>query len=352
MRGMQGRFATAAILLLAGTALCFGCTKQGVCDTDPADPECCMVCQDDPTAPWCFENEHNAGSCAEPTCDCDAQPRDGGMDGGETDAGPCAGACDAEHCLDGACVDCTEATAGDDCGGDTPLCDTDTNTCVECTSNTDCTDEAMPICDGGSCRGCTEDTDCEDMTDTPVCDEPSGRCAECTVDSEETTCPPPDNLACDPTELTCTGAERGSLGFCQPCVSDSECITNASGTNRCVPMQFEGSPHGTYCLLDLESYRTATSMPSAPCPDRMVTARTETSILGVEAEYCFVRETLTTCEAVVDTFGDLCPGGDSDCGDPGLDDASCEAGRCTYECSGGSDCATGICTGAPTTYCQ
>ena len=334
-----------------------GCTTQGVCQTNPADPVCCSDCQIDRSHLWCDENEWNAGSCAEPTCDCDAPPDGGPADAGpdaeiEVDAGPCGMACADPTPLcresDGMCVTCL----GDgDCEGGTPRCDTTAGECVACLANADCGAPTLPICDEGTCRACTADTDCEAMGATPVCDEPSGQCVECTVDTEETTCPAPDNRACHPAELTCTGAERGSLGFCQGCVSDSECVTDGMGTLRCVPMQFEGSPHGTYCLRDLESYRTATSMPAAPCPDQMVTARTEMSVLGVEAEYCFIQENLATCEAVLG-YRDLCPAGDADCGAPGLDDASCQTGTCTYECAASRDCATGLCTGGGPRYCQ
>lgn len=123
------------------------------------------------------------------------------------------------------------------------------------------------------------------------------------------------------------------------------------GTLRCVPMQFDGALHGSYCLRDLESYRGAIDDPAAPCPERMVSTRAERSVFGTEATYCFVRETITTCEAVVG-FGDLCPGGDADCGASGLDDASCQAGRCTYECLGASDCGSGLCVGGGPSYCQ
>ena len=56
------------------------------------------------------------------------------------------------------------------------------------------------------------------------------------MDSEATSCPAPDNFACDPEDLIYTGAPRGSVGVCRACVADSECATDY----RCVPTAFAG----------------------------------------------------------------------------------------------------------------
>ena len=275
---------------------------------------------------------------------------DSAVDAADTnppDAGPCGGACTgATPVCDTTTETCVACTDNTHCAAPAAFCDTTSNECVACLMNSDCTDDTMPICEAGACRGCAADSDCTDIAATPVCDEPSGRCVECTVDSEETTCPAPDNRACHPTELTCTGAERGTLGFCEACVSDSECLMDAPETLRCVPMNFEGSPHGTYCLIDQTTL-------GAICPNQQASQQLATSVGGVESQYCFVREGISTCEAVTG-FGDACPGGSSDCGAPGLDDGYCNmAGRCSYACLGPSDCGGGVpCSGAATRYCD
>ena len=299
-----------------------------------------VLCTDDPTAPGCETTDSGPDSATDSAADA--------TDTNVPDAGPCGGACTgATPVCDTTTETCVACTDNTHCAAPTALCDTASNACVACLINTDCTDETTPICDAGNCRGCAADSDCTDIASTPVCDEPSGRCVECSVDTEETTCPAPDNFACHPTELTCTGAERNTLGFCEACVSDSECITNASATSRCVPMSFpSGAPHGTYCLVD-----QTTLSPAGPCPDLMTADRLAMSVGGEESTYCFVQENITTCEAVLG-FNDLCPGGDADCGAPGLADGHCEGGTCTYECSGGRDCSSGSCTGAPTRYCE
>ena len=288
---------------------------------------------------------------------CDPSPTptdtglaDTGVDAADTgvDAGPCGGACTgATPVCDTTTETCVACLDNTHCAAPTALCDTTSNECVACLGDSDCTaDATMPICESGACRACAADADCTAMTATPVCDEPSGRCVECTVDSEETTCPAPDNFACHPTELTCTGAERGSLGFCEACVSDTECGATAPAVARCVPMDFEGSPHGTYCLIDQTTL-------GAICPNQQASQQLATSVGGVESQYCFVREGISTCEAVTG-FGDACPGGSSDCGAPGVDDGYCNmAGTCSYACLGPRDCGGGVpCSGAPTRYCD
>lgn len=71
------------------------------------------------------------------------------------------------------------------------------------------------------------------------------------------------------------------------------------------------------------------------------------SVLGIEGEYCFPVESLTTCEAILN-FKDACTE-DTECGAEGLDDGLCigpdGAERCTYACSGSADCAGVVCTG-------
>jgi len=175
-----------ALALLVAT----GCVEATPCSERPDDPACQpWVCCSTPSAEGCDPAEV-ARRCADagPLGDAgpDAAPHDAAPpDAG--DAGPCGGTC----------------------ADPTPLCDTMSNTCVACLGDGDCTDPAAPICAAGACRGCTADAECESMATTPTCDEPSGRCVECTPDTEATTCPAPGNLACHPTDLTCTGAERG-----------------------------------------------------------------------------------------------------------------------------------------------
>lgn len=195
---------------------------------------------------------------------------------------------------------------------------------------------ATPVCLEGACIGCRGDEDCGG--DVPVCDIGSGACVQCTPELEQALCPDETSgepgPACDPATKTCTGAPRGSVSGCGSCVSDSECEAGS----RCVPMEFNGQAHGSYCLQ---------VAPNGLCPNGAPAKVMATSALGVQGEYCFVRELLTTCEAVT-SFGDACSD-DSGCGATGADDGLCVgpdgAGACTYACSGARDCIGVPCTG-------
>ncbi|MBO6940953.1 MAG: hypothetical protein JJ863_38620 [Deltaproteobacteria bacterium] len=331
----------------------YGCSDDVNCVEEPDDPDCVASCMDDPTLPGCGDmgpgdmGMGDAGPCGMCT----------GGDVCDEASGSCVaclgdGDCGDDVCLvddaDSANNECVGCVDSEDCSGALGTCDEENHECVGCLMDSDCEDPTAPQCNAGTCGDCTSHDACMGRSDTPACDEPSGECVECTVDSEETACPAPDNFACDPTLLTCTGAERGTLGVCQQCVSDSECVEN----HRCVPTTFTddmGMTHeASYCLLDF-----ATSGEAA-CPTRWPARRLATSVGGIEAEYCFVRDSQTTCDAVR-AFGDLCPGGDDDCGVPGIGDGVCREGLCTYACLGDRDCANGEmdeCTGADPTYCD
>lgn len=276
---------------------------------------------------------------------------DAGSDGGRSDADTdCAS---SSHCigraatpvcdtLTGACVECTAASQAL-CAASGEVCRDEGHECVGCNTNDDCT-EGAPHCGGDNeCGACVNDSECAKYG--KVCD--AGQCVECTVATEQTQCPDLDPTpgdqgpACDPVALTCTGERRGSLGTCgRPvtsgdtrivrCVSDSEC----SMGHRCVPTTFKGADYGNYCLLVAQNDSC-----SAPWPRQL----SATSVGGLDGKYCFPRALLATCEAVVE-FGSSCVV-DDDCGREGISDGHCEGGRCTYGCSGDSDCNGTTCTG-------
>jgi len=216
--------------------------------------------------------------------------------------------------------------------------------CTDWVSASDCGVDA-PVCSGdGACGKCSLDADCAGFPGTPSC-SPGGSCVECTPDTETTACDASkENRACDPVALTCTGEPRGTVGTCgRPttagdkrvvrCVSDSEC---ADGS-KCLAMSFNDQPYGSYCLL---------VAPVGLCPDQYAAKRSATSVGGVVGNYCFPREKLTTCEAVIG-FATLCTT-DAECGRADVDDGFCEgpegAKACTYACSGDRDCNGTTCT--------
>jgi len=352
MRKATGRRAVPAIGFLS--SLHVGCLleTENHCLDDANQPGCPELCLDDPTLAHCD------------AVDPDQYVQDAGACGTCTVHLPF---CDPATTT---CVACTEANGcacwrDAPCGADAPVCSN--GQCVGCSSDDDCA-----VFEGmgrthchrstGSCEACEQD--CGATVDTKVCEPVSGTCVECTVDTEETACPPApgedEGPACDPVAFTCTGAIRGSLGFCQSCISDSECgMAVAYGTYRCVPISFQGAAHGTFCALDLATHRDAIGDAAAPCPDRQPAAVTLTSIGSVEADYCVVRTSLTTCEAVLGISNDACSV-DDDCGVPGLSDAICRDSLCTYECVSDRDCPGGsnqpgpddVCNGIGVTTCD
>lgn len=230
--------------------------------------------------------------------------------------------------------------------GDREICTEDSTFpgCTDWVAGSDCEANA-PVCSGdGECGSCGQDADCAGFPGTPSCSA-SGACVECTPATETTACgPSKGNRACDPVALTCTGEPRGTVGTCGrpitagdkrvvPCVSDSEC---AEG-NKCLVMSFNDQPYGSYCLQ---------IAPVGLCPDQFAAKKSATSVGGIVGNYCFPREKLTTCEAVIG-FAAPCTT-DADCGRAEVDDGHCEgpdgAKACTYACSGDRDCSGTTCT--------
>ncbi len=133
-----------------------------------------------------------------------------------------------QYCENNTCVtcesgvwngeECVECTDNDDCADktDTPVCYTDTNTCVECLTYSDCKNEEKPQCDEAShtCKSCFDidpekpvwaDTQCVQCVNSTDC--------ETTLVCKENTCSP-----CE-TEEECK--EKGTNYHCS---KDSTCI--------------------------------------------------------------------------------------------------------------------------------
>ena len=118
-----------------------------------------------------------------------------------------------------------ECSSDAECSGLKPHCDTETHTCVGCTTDADCTDPANPACQpDGSCGECsaTNDTLCVGTTE-PVCETSAGICVMCTPgpDGDATLC---EN---DPDGPVCIAGPNQTV-FCG-CVTDSDCGAIDSG---------------------------------------------------------------------------------------------------------------------------
>lgn len=233
---------------------------------------------------------------------------------------------------DDASADAAEdASLCGDCSDGTPYCDAASETCVACLETPQCGNAEASRCEAGACVACEGDSDCEHVAGKGRC--AAGACVECTTTTEEEDC---GTKACNPATKACGTIDRGTQGNCEPCEADSEC-GEFGGTLRCVPMEFQEAPNGSYCLVDKA---TAAGM---ACPRQYPDPLVTESVGGTAATYCSPIAALTTCEAVLG-FKDTCAT-DADCGEGGLSDGLCRddgAGlKCTYECQGSDDCANG-----------
>jgi hypothetical protein len=118
----------------AATGSCVECVNNGDC----------------PTAGKAFCVQNKCQGCNAPGATA-SPPSSGGVDGGAIDGGaidagasvgPCTGAkpvCATTGTIAGQCVGCVTSS---DCDGTTPICNT-ANTCVACTSDTQCSDKGV-----------------------------------------------------------------------------------------------------------------------------------------------------------------------------------------------------------------
>ncbi|MGM0559173.1 MAG: hypothetical protein ACQEVA_22500, partial [Myxococcota bacterium] len=296
-------------------------------DVSACDPAC------EGETPRCKES---TGECVEcfTVAECDG-------DDVCTEAGRCAGCETDEHCDgDSVCAftddadpdnnECVPCMADDDCtdGVCIEASEARDNSCEECRDNAQCTDPAASLCEGNGCTNCAADADCTHLQDTTVCDteRDGGTCVECTEDAD---C---GSGVCNVIDGVCTTIQAGSATTCEPCVADSQCEAD----HYCVPMEFNGSAHGNYCLKVF--------LDGVGCAGPYGTLETKTSLGGVNDEYCSLNESLTTCEALesleAGDAGQCESGGSADdslCGASGVDDGLCRTvggllNKCTYEC--------------------
>lgn len=316
-----------------GSSACAQCDADRVCDEDSGE---CVECL-----------EHN--DCEAPTSVC-------------TDDRRCVRCTEDEHCPNSApacetdnntCVDCTDSALH--CGGDTPLCDVGPHECVQCLENSDCTDPAASRCSNGSCVPCTGPLHCAHLDDLGVCDASSGsgECVECTgtnyqaCGTDSVTSQP---FVCDSLNRTCTDRTQSSSGLCGECVSDAECPAG----QLCVLQEFESATIGYFCM-----WRRGAGVGGAP--SSCTSARPyfkavsdSQSIDGITADVCTLA--VSTCPAhshFRNAEIDCAPGGvpdDSLCGAPAVSDGYCrplpppeqDSYRCTVACGTSDDCRVGF----------
>ncbi len=264
------------------------------------------------------------------------------------------------QCLNGACVPCAEqndcarfadtpvcgpkgtcvvCTTDHDqlCPSAAPACDPNTNECVQCVADADCTSEGAAACSTNrSCGACTQDSQCTRFN--KVCDTKGGSCVECRPETETMDCK--NGTSCNPNTFKCGTRQRGSVALCNTCDADSECVSDS----RCIPMMFGSSAVGNFCLK-----RAAPT-----CNRPYFSVITRASVNGVAAEgYCGVNETVTTCAAVQRFNEAKACTDDASCGVSG---AVCDmvgpiSNLCSYPCTFAAECYDGISCGGTKKHC-
>jgi hypothetical protein len=140
------------------------------------------------------------------------------------------------------------------CAGDTPVCDTDSQTCVGCvTSNDTCGDGQYCNADSQSCsNGCKGDADCSSPL---TCDAATHQCVSCTTDAQceagfvcgpsgqcvagcSDSQPCSNGLACCGAVCTDLNNDAASCGMCgKPCVdlenAAEACVAGLCKLDKC-----------------------------------------------------------------------------------------------------------------------
>ncbi len=303
----------------------------------------------------------DSGSAGEATSGGGGEPGGAGA-GGDGGSEPCDGACggDTPVC-DVATETCVECLGPFDCDPSL-ICDTGSNTCVECIGNEDCIDPATSKCDGGVCVGCGASEDCSHIDGKTVCDTDASECVEC-IGTDYSTCGEDlgTPFVCDSQTRTCTTNKEHSAGLCVPCVSDANCALGS----LCVLETFGDAdePVGYFCFWkqgDTEN-GAPTDCFTGGKPYAGVTLDA-VSVDGVTADICSLRG--STCVARADHDNKDCKSGgvgdNSLCGFAPPEDAICDQVGvstnyiCTMRCSADRDCPSpATCnTGAGTPYCE
>jgi hypothetical protein len=147
------------------------------------------------------------------------------------------------------CVSCAAGPAGNVCTGATPVCDSGSGRCVECTGNGQCSTVGKAFCVANQCQGCNVPgataggagsdggtTDGGGVADggvvaspctgtTPVCATSGTLVGQC--------------VQCDPQRLTgsdCSGTTPicSSANLCTACTADSQCASLPTGPGICL----------------------------------------------------------------------------------------------------------------------
>lgn len=245
------------------------------------------------------------------------------------------------------------------CTGDAGVCEPTTNQCVQCVDDSACPAEAADCKDDHTCGKCTADSQCSPFKQ--VCDTSSGLCIDCRPSTEaidcrsDKTCDPAKaecpGTACDPKLFTCTTKTRGTVSTCQPCVSDTECVS----AHKCIATSLVTTSTGDGGMPETGSGHCL-KLTSAGCAPPYGIPLSRASLSGaVPQTYCGFSEARTSCEAIRALSNVTSCRDDTACAAPG---ALCKsvnfiANKCTYHCASNLDCPTDfLCGGSgAASYC-
>jgi hypothetical protein len=298
---------------------CVGCEENGdcsgkglpeLCDTDRKVCVNCLTnaeCSQDPAQSLCLNG--NCVLCSDDD-DCDAIT---GLNACLPNVG-CVECVDAQDCTGnpGGAV-CKTSNIGQASGTAA------VNTCVECQSNSDCTNPSAAVCSNNTCVPCTTDNQCPSAIG--VCDV--GTCVQCTG-PKRAAC---GTNVCNSLMRTCSTFQAGSAAACDTCVSDAQCAADA----RCVQLNVGAS--SVYSCFPL-----ATGTPPA-CAERVFFGVNQSATIDVQQSppaTCVLRR--TTCEGYRDYEALSECDQDSDCGATGVADGVCQTGQCSVPCDSSNDC--------------
>ena len=133
----------------------------------------------------------------------------------DLDCGPDCGDCINCQCQDddtecGACGVCLGATCDFLCDDPLPLCDEQTDQCVECLDSANCPNNAE-CCNGLCCdsgQACCDDLTCYDPDEEHCCSYDDGT----VCNNDETCCSGTNgNTCCDPDGATCDGGDEPGI---------------------------------------------------------------------------------------------------------------------------------------------
>mgnify|MGYP001293480244 CR=1 FL=1 len=114
------------------------------------------------------------------------------------------------YCDSGKCQACKSSTH-QGCSGSTPFCmAASDNICVNCRSNSDCTNPSQPRCSSNTCQPCSSNADCTNFGSRLHCD--SGTCQTCVAGT---------NAGCATPSPICISVS--GVNSCYECGTNSDC---------------------------------------------------------------------------------------------------------------------------------